>query len=124
MIVRVDLPLVFSYALNLKYCAISDEIKNPNVWQIKEMAERVPQKQVEQVKNDINGPSNGNIASNRAPQKSESSGTSSTPLSNGAEAQVQKSERTIQDETGVYITLASLRNGVNELKRVRFRYFF
>lgn len=102
----------------------SNQIKNPKLWQIKEMAERAPQKQAEQIKNDTNGPSNGTTTSKRAPQRSESSGTSSTPLSNGAEAQVQKSERTIQDETGVYITFAPLRNGINELKRVRFRYFF
>lgn len=101
----------------------NNEIKNRNFWQIKEMAERVPQKQVEQMKIDSNGPSNGNIVTNKASPKSESGGSSSAPLSNGAEAQVRKSERTIQDENGVYITLASLQNGVNELKRVRFRYF-
>ncbi|EPS64081.1 hypothetical protein M569_10696 [Genlisea aurea] len=38
----------------------------------------------------------------------------------GGNGQVQKSERILQDETGVYITLFSLPNGTNELRRVRF----
>ncbi|KAL0421124.1 UNVERIFIED_CONTAM: PH, RCC1 and FYVE domains-containing protein 1 [Sesamum latifolium] len=36
------------------------------------------------------------------------------------QVQGQKSESIIQDEPGVYITLVSLPNGVNELRRVRF----
>ncbi|XP_057777163.1 PH, RCC1 and FYVE domains-containing protein 1 isoform X2 [Salvia miltiorrhiza] len=96
--------------------------------QLKEMAVRAPKKQVvcshldsEEMSNDTNGPSNGGVVTIKPSPKSEPSGSSSAPLSNGTEAQVQKSERTIQDEPGVYITLASLQNGINELRRVRFR---
>ncbi|KAH6755431.1 Regulator of chromosome condensation family with FYVE zinc finger domain-containing protein [Perilla frutescens var. hirtella] len=96
--------------------------------QLKEMAERVPEKQVvcshldtnDQMGNDTNGPSNGSLVMSKTSPKSESGGSSTAPLSNGTEAQVQKSERTIQDEPGVYITLLSLQNGANELRRVRF----
>lgn len=106
-----------------------NEIKNSDCWQLKEMAERVPEKQVvcshldtnEQMSNDTNGPSNGIIATSKTFPKSESSGSSTAPLSNGTEALLQKSERTVQDEPGVYITLLSLQNGTNELRRVRFR---
>ncbi|KAL1551014.1 PH, RCC1 and FYVE domains-containing protein 1-like [Salvia divinorum] len=96
--------------------------------QLKDMAERGPKKQVVcshldsdgQMSNDTNGPSNGSVVTVKTSPKSEPSGSSSAPLSNGTEAQLQKSERTIQDEPGVYITLAPLQNGVNELRRVRF----
>ncbi|PIN00158.1 putative protein, contains RCC1 domain [Handroanthus impetiginosus] len=97
--------------------------------QLKVMAERVPEEQVtcsqmdinKQMTNDNNCPSNGSSVMTTTSPKSESSDNSPTPpLSNGTKAQVQKSERTIQDEPGVYITLVSLPNGVNELRRVRF----
>ncbi|KAI3467365.1 hypothetical protein Pfo_024028 [Paulownia fortunei] len=97
--------------------------------QLKEMAERMPEEQVacshldtnEQMTNDTNRPSNGSSVTSITSPKSESSDNSTTPpLSNGTKAQVQKSERIIQDEPGVYITLVSLPNDVNELRRVRF----
>lgn len=107
-----------------------NEIEDPNCWQLKEMAERVPEEEVAcsyldtngQMSNDTNRPSNGSSVTSITSPKSDSSDNSTTPpLSNGTKAQVQKSERVIQDEPGVYITLVSLSNGVNELRRVRFR---
>lgn len=106
-----------------------NEIKNSDCWQLKEMAERVSEKQVvcshldtnEQMSNNTNGPSNGIIVTSKTFPKSECSGSSTAPLSNGTEALLQRSERTVQDDPGVYITLLSLQNGTNELRRVRFR---
>ncbi|KAK4402965.1 PH, RCC1 and FYVE domains-containing protein 1 [Sesamum angolense] len=97
--------------------------------QLKEMAERVPGEQLacsnldanEQMASEISRPSNGSSVASAASPTSDSSENSSTlPLSNGTKVQGQKLERIIQDEPGVYITLVSLLNGVNELRRVRF----
>ncbi|GAV62006.1 RCC1 domain-containing protein/FYVE domain-containing protein/BRX domain-containing protein/Mcp5_PH domain-containing protein/BRX_N domain-containing protein [Cephalotus follicularis] len=53
--------------------------------------------------------------------ESESDRTSMNPMiSYGNKAQPEKSERVIQDEPGVYITLSSLAGGGYDLKRVRF----
>ncbi|KAM1102738.1 hypothetical protein ACFX19_011530 [Malus domestica] len=41
-------------------------------------------------------------------------------LTNGTKSPTGKSERVLQDEPGVYITLSSLPDGSNELRRVRF----
>ena len=114
--------LSFSYIISIE----SNETENPNREQLKDMAERGPKKQGcshsdEQISNDSNGPSNGSVVTVKTSPKNEPSGSSSAPLSNGTEAQSQKSERTIQDKPGVYITLAPLQNGTNELRRVRFR---
>ncbi|KAG6429699.1 hypothetical protein SASPL_107751 [Salvia splendens] len=104
----------------------SNETENPNREQLKDMAERGPKKQVvcshsdEQMSNDTNGPSNRSVVTVKTSPKNEPSGSSSAPQSNRTEAQSQKSERTIQDEPGMYITLAPLQNGTNELRRVRF----
>ncbi|KAG8366334.1 hypothetical protein BUALT_Bualt17G0069000 [Buddleja alternifolia] len=98
--------------------------------QLKEMTERAPEEQVsgsqldtnEQMRNDTNRPSNGSSVTSVTSPKSESNENPTAPqLSNGTnKAQAQKSERIIQDEPGVYITLISLPTGVNELRRVRF----
>ncbi|CAA2941255.1 contains RCC1 domain [Olea europaea subsp. europaea] len=92
--------------------------------QLKEMAERVPKEnnafsnldtKAEQMLHDTGRPSNGSISS---PRSESSDSSTPPPLSNGTK--VQKLERIIQDEPGVHLTLISLQNGVNELKRVRF----
>ncbi|GFP86184.1 ultraviolet-b receptor uvr8 [Phtheirospermum japonicum] len=95
--------------------------------QLKEMAEKVPDGQGhldtnEQMANDPNRPSNGSSVTSITSPKSESSDNSNTPqLPNGTKPQLQKTKRIVQDEPGVYITLVTLPNGVNELRRVRFR---
>ncbi|KAI3452828.1 hypothetical protein Pfo_009491 [Paulownia fortunei] len=107
--------------------AAKEVIKSLNA-QLKQMAEKIPEEQVpcnldtnEQINNDTNRPSNGSCVTSITSPKSESSDSSTTPpLCNGTKGQVQKSERIIQDEPGVYITLISLSNGINELRRVRF----
>ncbi|CAI9785230.1 unnamed protein product [Fraxinus pennsylvanica] len=94
--------------------------------QLKEMAERVPKEHIacsnleaEKMMNNTGRLSNGSGVTSITSPKTESSDRSTpSPLSNGTK--VQKSERIIQDETGVYLTLVSLQNGVNELIRVRF----
>lgn len=54
----------------------------------------------------------------------ESNGISkSQTISTGTKGQNEKAEWVVQDEPGVYITLAALPGGGNELKRVRFRYY-
>ncbi|KNA09842.1 hypothetical protein SOVF_149880 [Spinacia oleracea] len=52
--------------------------------------------------------------------KNESSINMDALTTNGAKAQPEKTERVVQDEPGVYITLSSLPGGSNELKRLRF----
>ncbi|KAK6159982.1 hypothetical protein DH2020_003363 [Rehmannia glutinosa] len=108
--------------------AAKEVIKSLTI-QLKEMAEKVPEDQVacshldanEQVMNDFNRPSNGSSVTSITSPKSESSDNSNTPpLPNGTKGPLQKSKRIIQDEPGVYITLVTLPNGVNELRRVRF----
>ncbi|KAK6133677.1 hypothetical protein DH2020_032587 [Rehmannia glutinosa] len=96
--------------------------------QLKEMAKRMPEEQVacnsytnEQINNDTNRPSNGScVTSTTSPNSESNENSTTTPLCNGTKGQVQKSERIVQDEPGVYITLISLPNGSNELRRVRF----
>ncbi|KAL7091438.1 hypothetical protein ACP275_12G106200 [Erythranthe tilingii] len=93
--------------------------------QLKEMAEGFSEDATnnEQTANDANNrPSNGSSVTSVTSPKSESSSDNSTtiPLCNGTKAQAQKSEKILQDEPGVYITLVSLPDGVNELRRVRF----
>ncbi|KAK4429977.1 PH, RCC1 and FYVE domains-containing protein 1 [Sesamum alatum] len=95
--------------------------------QLKEMAERVPVEQLAssnldanvQTESETHHPSNGSSVASAASLTSDSSDNSTT-LPNGTKAQGQKLERIIQDEPGVYVTLVSLPNGVNELRRVRF----
>ncbi|KAK6159975.1 hypothetical protein DH2020_003356 [Rehmannia glutinosa] len=108
--------------------AAKEVIKSLTI-QLKEMAEKVPEDQVacshldanEQVMNDFNRPSNGSSVTSITSPKSESSDNSNTPpLPNGTKGPPQKCKRIIQDEPGVYITLVTLPNGVNELRRVRF----
>lgn len=96
------------------------------------MAERVPEvpsarnnshSNAEQMSNDPNHSSCWRSATRLAPLKIESSASSTSSVSsNGAKTQMQKSERVIQDEQGVYMTLCSSPGGGNELRRVRFRY--
>ncbi|KAK6159979.1 hypothetical protein DH2020_003360 [Rehmannia glutinosa] len=108
--------------------AAKEVIKSLTI-QLKEMAEKVPEDQVacshldanEQMMNDSNRPSNGSSVTSITSPKSESSDNSNTPpLPNGTKGPPQKCKRIIQDEPGVYITLVTLPNGVNELRRVRF----
>ncbi|KAL3511138.1 hypothetical protein ACH5RR_030539 [Cinchona calisaya] len=114
--------------------AAKDVIKSLSA-QLKEMTERVPEgppprsnshSNAEQISNDANRSSSWRSTTHLAPLKIESGASSSslTP-SNGIETQMQKSEKVIQDEQGVYITLCSSPGGGNELRRVRFsrKYF-
>ncbi|KAL3654223.1 hypothetical protein CASFOL_003904 [Castilleja foliolosa] len=102
------------------------EVINSLTAQLKKMAEKVPDEQGqldtnEQMANDFNRPSNGSSVTSITSPKSESSDNSNTPqLPNTTKPQLQKTKRIVQDEPGVYITLVTLPNGVNELRRVRF----
>ncbi|XP_050375188.1 PH, RCC1 and FYVE domains-containing protein 1 [Argentina anserina] len=92
------------------------------VKQLKEMAERMPEGHAASC---ISGSSacaiTGSSLTNITSPQMESSGNSMDRLlANGTKSQSGKSERVIQDEPGVYITLCSLPGGGNELRRVRF----
>ncbi|XP_051146178.1 PH, RCC1 and FYVE domains-containing protein 1-like [Andrographis paniculata] len=96
--------------------------------QLKEMAERMPYEQLTSSDMDVNErmitnsyPSNRYNATGTSSPNSVSSDSSTTSsLSNGTRAQAHKSEQTLQDEPGVYVTIVTLSNGVNELQRIRF----
>ncbi|CAI9096626.1 OLC1v1032817C1 [Oldenlandia corymbosa var. corymbosa] len=101
--------------------------------QLKEMAERVPEPEspstvyhnlnanVEQASEESYMPGSGRNVNRLPPVSTGSSASSNNPsLSNGAKDQLQKPERVIQDEPGVYISLCSSPGGGNELRRVRF----
>ncbi|KAL0385758.1 UNVERIFIED_CONTAM: hypothetical protein Sradi_2970100 [Sesamum radiatum] len=95
--------------------------------QLKEMAERVPVEQLassnldayEQMASEISRPSS--VASVASLTSDSSDNSSTLRLSNGTKVQGQKPECIIQDEPGVYITLVSLPNDVNELRRCSFQ---
>lgn len=58
-------------------------------------------------------------------QASSTSASTKNPLfSMGTKIQLQMSENLIQEDPGVYIIVSPMPSGVNELKRVRFRYAF
>lgn len=99
--------------------------------QLKDVAERMPEGQI----GSCNSGSMAGHAINFADQLSKESHLTNitTPdlsngnsmdriLANGTKGQTGKAERVLQDEPGVYITLCSLPDGGNELRRVRFRY--
>lgn len=74
-------------------------------------------------------PSDLNMISREAHHQKASSPESDSKLksvnmaiSNGSKQQTDKGEWVVQDEPGVYLTLAALPSGGNELRRVRFRY--
>ncbi|XP_060214565.1 PH, RCC1 and FYVE domains-containing protein 1-like [Lycium barbarum] len=94
--------------------------------QLKEVTERLPEEQistsnldfnVEQTSFDCSRPSNGSCITTST--LTECSGSSSIPVS-AKKSRVQKPERMLQVEPGVYLYLISLPDGGNELKRVRF----
>ncbi|CDP00317.1 unnamed protein product [Coffea canephora] len=103
--------------------------------QLKEMAERLPggpparsnsHSDSEQISNDPSCPSSWRRATSLAPLRIESSATSTSSVqANEAKTQLQKPERVIKDEPGVYMTICSSPTGGNELRRVRFsrKYF-
>ncbi|CAA0822285.1 Regulator of chromosome condensation (RCC1) family with FYVE zinc finger domain [Striga hermonthica] len=98
--------------------------------QLKEMSEKVAEEQATafshsepdvEMMNDPNRPSNGSsVTSITSPKTKNSDHTNAQMMQNGTKSQTQKSKRIVQDEPGVYITLVSLPNGANELRRVRF----
>ncbi|CAA0834688.1 Regulator of chromosome condensation (RCC1) family with FYVE zinc finger domain [Striga hermonthica] len=97
--------------------------------QLKEMSEKAPDDQVacshleavEQMISEPNYPSQGSSVTSVTSPKCESSDAANEPPNeNGIKAQAQKTKRIVQDEPGVYITLVTLPNGANELRRVRF----
>ncbi|XP_073270034.1 PH, RCC1 and FYVE domains-containing protein 1-like isoform X1 [Primulina huaijiensis] len=109
---------------------IANEVIKSLTIQLKKMAGRLPAEQIAcsnldknigKPMSETNRPSIGSSVTSITSPKSESSdGSMSPPLSNGTKAEVQKPEWIIHDEPGVYITLVSLPNGFNELRRVRF----
>lgn len=97
------------------------------------MAEKVPEahisskKSVSVARNALgysSSNSNGNMMSVMSPRSESNINSSDTFFSNGKKSQNEKAEWMVQDEPGVYITLASLPGGHNELRRVRFRYCY
>ncbi|GER49526.1 regulator of chromosome condensation family protein [Striga asiatica] len=98
--------------------------------QLKEMSEEVVEEQATafshlepdvEMMNDPNRPSNGSsVTSIASPKTQHSEHANAQTMQNGTKSQTQKSKRIVQDEPGVYITLVSLPNGANELRRVRF----
>lgn len=103
--------------------------------QLKEMAESLrggpparsnSHSNSEQISNDPNCPSSWRRATTLAPLRTESSTSSTSSVQpNEAKTQLQKPERVIKDEPGVYMTICSSPTGGNELRRVRFsrKYF-
>lgn len=102
-------------------------------WQLKKMSERGPDGNVspsmldsitQQSSIDPSQPSHESTVttSTTSPTSDSSDSTIIPPSSNQVKVQ-QNSERVIQAEPGVYITLFSLPGGGNQLKRLRFRYF-
>ncbi|KAK1308581.1 Ultraviolet-B receptor UVR8 [Acorus calamus] len=107
-------------------CKAAKEVIKSLTAQLKDLAERVPErgptvhKLVSMASNTFNIPSlmsSENSASNLAP---ESNGHTSPPLSNGTRPSTEGPEWVEQDEPGVYITLTSSPEGGKYLKRVRF----
>lgn len=103
-------------------------VNHSNVLQLREIAEKATTQQVSNNDcnfnvNATNGCSNqlsgaGNVTST-ASAKGKPRDNASTPSQ--TKAQAHKTEKTMQFEPGVFITILSLPNGVNELKRLRFR---
>lgn len=110
-------------------CKSAKEVIKSLTAQLKDMAERMPEGQI----GSCNSGSMAGHAINFADQLSKESHLTNitTPdlsngnsmdriLANGSKGQTGKAERVLQDEPGVYITLCSLPDGGNELRRVRF----
>jgi len=101
------------------------------ILQLKEMAERLPVGQraqssgsvVRELSGDPNLIHNENQSAKSNFLENESHFKSvNTTLLNVMKQQPEKAEWVVQDEPGVYISLASLPRGGNELRRIRFRY--
>lgn len=91
------------------------------VWQLKDMADRLPEGQ-KAIQMSSSTATDMNNASSKSASTPEMSSTNISVVSNGSEQQSNKGEWVVQDEPGVYITLAALPNNAgNELKRIRFR---
>lgn len=110
-------------------CNVAKEVIKSLTGQLKEMAEKVPEahisskKSVSVARNALgysSSNSNGNMMSVMSPRSESNINSSDTFFSNGKKSQNEKAEWMVQDEPGVYITLASLPGGHNELRRVRF----
>lgn len=100
--------------------------------QLKEMMQRLPEghdadlstdSYVETTNRIVDQSIDESHMTNMITPKTESRGNAEkVVLPNGATTQSGKAEWVVQDEPGVYVSLSSLPDGGNELKRVRFRY--
>ncbi|KAJ7953791.1 Regulator of chromosome condensation (RCC1) family with FYVE zinc finger domain [Quillaja saponaria] len=110
-------------------CNSAKEVIKSLTAQLKEMAERLPEGHIANgadffsghTTNIPNQSSNeSHITNKHTPELESNSNAMNRILPNGIKTQTRKSERVVQDEPGVYVTLCSLPGGGNELKRVRF----
>ncbi|OWM75950.1 hypothetical protein CDL15_Pgr009595 [Punica granatum] len=116
-------------------CKTAKEVIKSLTAQLKEMAEKLPegQKAIQisaSAAKDL--PSDFNMLSRDAqspkavspkavyPESDSNLKSVNTAVSNGSKQQTDKGEWVVQDEPGVYITLAALPSGGNELRRIRF----
>ncbi|XP_039173085.1 PH, RCC1 and FYVE domains-containing protein 1 isoform X2 [Eucalyptus grandis] len=114
-------------------CKSAKEVIKSLTTQLKEMAERLPVGQraqssgsvIRELSGDPNLIHNENQSAKSNFLENESHFKSvNTTLFNGMKQQPEKAEWVVQDEPGVYISLASLPRGGNELRRIRFRKLF
>lgn len=110
-------------------CKSAKEVIKSLTTQLKEMAERLPVGQraqssgsvIRELSGDPNLIHNENQSAKSNFLENESHFKSvNTTLLNGMKQQPEKAEWVVQDEPGVYISLASLPRGGNELRRIRF----
>ncbi|XP_074332141.1 PH, RCC1 and FYVE domains-containing protein 1-like [Apium graveolens] len=109
-------------------CKAAKEVIKSLTAQLKEMAERFPERHASSNKDstsemskDTSSPVYESIKTKLSPPKSESIENSNhSSLPNGSKVQTQTTESVLQYEPGVYVTLSSLPGGGNELRRVRF----
>ncbi|XP_010066923.2 PH, RCC1 and FYVE domains-containing protein 1 isoform X1 [Eucalyptus grandis] len=110
-------------------CKSAKEVIKSLTTQLKEMAERLPVGQraqssgsvIRELSGDPNLIHNENQSAKSNFLENESHFKSvNTTLFNGMKQQPEKAEWVVQDEPGVYISLASLPRGGNELRRIRF----
>ncbi|KAK8627772.1 hypothetical protein V6N13_135374 [Hibiscus sabdariffa] len=120
-----------------KKCRSAKEVIRSLTTQLKEVTDKLPagknalQNSSSTAKNTSNteyprsDSSQAHATNNVLPQSEVSCNLENVSGSHGTKGQIEKSETVIQDEPGVYLTLAPLPQGGNELKRVRFsrKYF-
>ncbi|KAK4780839.1 hypothetical protein SAY87_016945 [Trapa incisa] len=113
-----------------KKCKTAKEVIKSLTAQLKEMTERLPdgqcEVQISRVTDNELSSDSSMISNETHPQKAVSQEVNSKlksvnmATSNGSKPETDKGEWVIQDEPGVYLTLAALPSGGNELRRVRF----